>query len=138
MQQMNAIDSTELVQAVDRRTDRKGARPNDQRDVLKKLRHALTPAEAYLVPGHVDVGHQGVQEEPHPCRFEVGAAAVGEVAPVAHLTGDVVRDAADREVRIGVGHDHGDLDQRIQLPHPQRGGDTRVTTADHHHMHIAP
>ena len=48
-------------------------------------------------------------------RLEVGAGAVGQVAPVGDLAGDVVGDAADGEVGVGVGDHQGDLDGRVEF-----------------------
>jgi hypothetical protein len=41
--------------------------------------------------GDVDAGRQGVQPQPEAGGLQVGDGAVGEVAPVRDLTGDVVR-----------------------------------------------
>ena len=51
------------------------------------------------------------------------------------LAGEVVRDAADREVRIGVGHHHRDLDGRVEFAGAQRGGDAGVAAADGDEVH---
>ena len=63
---------------------------------------------------------------------------MGQVAPVGDLARDVVRDAADGEVRVGVGHDHGDLGGRIELARPQRGADAGVTASDGYEVHEDP
>ena len=60
----------------------------------------------------VDAPGDGVKAKAHAGRFQVGDAPVGQVAPVGDLARDVVGDAADGEVRVGVGHDHGDLGGR--------------------------
>ena len=46
------------------------------------------------------------------------------------LAGDVVGDAADREVRVGVGDDDGDLAAGVELAGAQRGADAGVAAAD--------
>ena len=63
--------------------------------------------------------------------------AVGEVAPVGDFAGDVVRDAADGEVRVGVGDHHGDLGSRVEFAGSQRGGDAGVAAADGYQVHGA-
>ena len=60
-----------------------------------------------------------------------------QVAPVGDLARDVVRDAADREVRIGVGDDDRDLDPRIEFAQTQGRTDAGVTSADGDEMHGA-
>src|SRR5438067_1305012 len=60
---------------------------------------------------------------------------MGQVAPVGDLAGDVVGDAADGEVRVGVLQDHGNLGARVQLAGPQGRADARVAAADHDHVH---
>ena len=83
----------------------------------------------------VDSAGDGVEPQRHAGRFEVGDGAVGEVAPVGDLAGDVVGDAADREVRVGVGDDDGDLGGRVELPGAQRGADAGVAAADRNQSH---
>ena len=51
------------------------------------------------------------------------------------LAGDVVGDAADGEVRVGIGQHYGDLRGRVHLAGPQRRADARVTSADHDQVH---
>ena len=50
------------------------------------------------------------------------------------LTGDVVGDAADGEVRVGVGDDHGDLGGGIKFAGAQGSADTGVAATDRDDM----
>ena len=75
-------------------------------------------------------GGEGVQAELHAGGFEVGVGAVGEVAPVGDLAGDVVGDAADGEVRVGVGDDDGDVGRGVEFAGAQGGADAGVAAAD--------
>src|SRR5262249_264672 len=88
-----------------------------------------------LAGGHIDLAGRGVQPQPHPGRLQVGVGSVREVAPVGHLAGDVVGDAADGEVGVGVGGHHGELHARVDLAGPQRGADPRVASPDGANVH---
>lgn len=83
----------------------------------------------------VDTRGEGVQTEVHAGGFEIRVGAVGERLPGLHLAGEVVRDAADREVRIRIGHDNGDVDGRVEFAGPEGGGDSSVASADRYKMH---
>jgi hypothetical protein len=63
--------------------------------------------------------------------FQVGGGAVGQVAPVRDVAGQIVGQPADGEVGEGVGHDHGDLNGWFQFAGSQGGGDAGVAAADH-------
>lgn len=80
--------------------------------------------------GDVDGGGEGVGADLHAGGLEVVEGAVGEIAPVADFAGDVVGDAADGEVRVGVGHHHGDLAVRVEFAGAERRADAGVTAAD--------
>src|SRR5208283_1455801 len=88
-----------------------------------------------LAGGDVDPAGGGVQPQPHPGRFQVGDAAVGQVLPAADLTGDIVGDTADREVGVGVRDDDADLGAGVEFAGPQRGADPRVAAADRYQVH---
>jgi hypothetical protein len=87
------------------------------------------------LPFDVDAGGGGVQPQLHAGRFQVGVGAVGEVAPVGDLAGDVVRDAANAEVGVGVGDDDGDVAAGVEFARAQRGGDAGVAAADGDQVH---
>ena len=123
------------VKPGDRRPDRDGAGADDELVVGHDVRRAVRPGQLERVAGHVDLAGGGVQAQPHPGCLQVGVGPVREVAPVGDLAGDVVGDAADGEVRVGVGHHHGDLGARVDLAGAQRGADARVAAADCHHVH---
>lgn len=55
------------------------------------------------VLGDVDTCGAGVGEHAHAGGGQVVGGAAGQVGPVGDLPGDVVRDTADGEVRVGVG-----------------------------------
>lgn len=80
-------------------------------------------------------GVLGTQEQLQAGCLQLGDAAVREGAPVADVAGDQVRDAADREVGILVGHYDADLGGRVEFAGAQRGGDARIAAADRYHMH---
>ena len=114
---MHAVGGAECVEAVDGRPDGHGAGADDQLVVVDapfaavggRGRRGCWPATSMR-------GGAGVQPQLHPGRFEVGVGAVGEVAPVGDLAGHVVGDAADGEVRVGVGDHHGHLGGRVDRP----------------------
>ena len=94
------------------RTDGDGAGADDERVVGHDVVAAVVRcgrAGGAVGCGDVDAGGGGVQPQLHAGGFQVGGGAVGEVAPVGDLAGDVVGDAADGEVRVGVGDDDGDV-----------------------------
>jgi len=88
-----------------------------------------------LAPAGIDPAGGGVQPQVHPGGFQVGGGAVGQVAPVRHLAGDVVGDAADGEVRVGVRDDDADLGAGVELAGPQGGADPGVAAAGHDQVH---
>jgi hypothetical protein len=60
---------------------------------------------------------------------------MGQVLPMRHLARDVVRDAADREVGIGIGHHHRDIDVGVHFSCPQRRTDAGVASTDGDQSH---
>src|SRR5262249_53550484 len=108
---------------------------HDQLVVADYFFCAIGPGDGELAGGGVDAAGGGVQPQPHPGGFQVRCRAVGQVAPVRHLTGDVVGDAADGEVRVGIRGDHGDVGAWVQFPGARRGADPCVAAADHDQLH---
>ena len=138
VEQVHAVSGAESAgsgQAGDRRADREGTGADDQLVVGEQFLAAAGGGDQQLAGGGVDPACGGVQPQAHPGSFQVGDGAVGQVAPVGHLPGDVVGDAADREVRVGIRDHHADLGGGIQLAGPQRGADPGVTAADHDQVH---
>ena len=135
VQQVYPVRRPELVQPADRRTHRDRAGADDQLVVGNDVLGAVRPGDGQLAAFHVDPAGGGVQPQPHPGGLQVGGGAVGEVAPVGDLAGDVVRDAADGEVRVGVRGHHGDLRARVDLAGTQRGADPGVAAADGDDVH---
>ena len=135
VQQVHAVGGAELVQAADRGPDRDGAGADDELVVADQLVGAAGGGDQELAGGDVDAAGGGVQPQPHPGGLQVGGGAVGEVAPVGDLAGDVVGDAADGEVRVGVRDDHADVGGRVELAGAQRGADPGVAAADHDQVH---
>ena len=138
VQQVHPIggaQGTRTGQAADRGPDRDRAGTDDQLVVAEQFLLAAGGGDQELAAGHVDAPGSGIQPQPHSRGFQVGEAAVGQVAPVSDLTGEVVGDAADREVRVGVFQDHRDIGGRVQLAGPQGRADPRVAAADHDQVH---
>ena len=126
------------VQPGDGRSDRQGAGAHHQPVIGQSLLAAVGVAQPDPMVGHVDAGHRGVQPEAHAGGLQIGVAAVGQVAPVGHLPGDVVGDAADGEVRVGVGHHHRHLHGGVELSGSQGGRDAGVGSADGDNVHGCP
>jgi len=115
VQQVDPVGRAQLVEAGDRRPDRQSTGADNQLVVVQEGLAAVRVTQQQPTAGDVDVGGEGVQPQPHSGRLEVGVGTVREVAPVPDLPGHVVRDAADGEVRVGVGDHHGHLSGRVQL-----------------------
>ena len=138
VQQVHPVGGAEGTgpgQAADRGPDRDRAGADDELVVAQHFLPAVGGADQELAAGHVDAPGGGVQPQPHPGGLQVGDGAVGQVAPVSDLAGDVVGDAADGEVRVGVLQDHRDLGGRVQFAGPQGGADPGVAAADHDQVH---
>ena len=135
VQQVHPVGRPQRGEPGDRRADRDRAGPDDQLVVGDQVLGPVRAGDEELVAGGVDAAGGGVQPQPHPGRLQVGDGAVGEVAPVRDLAGDVVGDAADGEVRVGVGHHHGDIGARVDLAGAERGADAGVAPADGDHVH---
>ncbi len=88
-----------------------------------------------VLSGDVDPRCEGVQAQGHAGGFEVGVGPVGEGLPRLDLAGEVVGDAADGEVRVGVRDDHRHVHRGVEFPRAESGGDTGVTAADDCEMH---
>ena len=102
-------------QPLDRRPHRDRPGAHHECVVADQLLAAAGVADGQPVAGGIDAPSHGVEPELHPRRLEVGDGAVGEVLPAWHLAGDVVGDAADREVGIAVGDHNGHLYARVEL-----------------------
>jgi hypothetical protein len=135
VQQVHAVGRAEGVQAGDRRADGDRAGADDELVVGDGVLGPVVTGDVQQAAAGVDRAGGGVQPQPHPGCFQVTAGAVGQVAPVADFPRDVVRDAADGEVRVGVRAHHGDLGRRVDLAGPQRGADARVTASDGDDVH---
>ena len=135
VQQVHAVIRAQRLQAADRGADRHRASTDDQLVVSKQLLMPAGAGDEELAASDVDPAGGGVQPQPHPGGFQVGGGAVGEVTPVGDLPGDVVGDAADREVRVGVRDDDADLGAGVELAGAQRGADPGVAAADHDQVH---
>ena len=132
---LGGAQGTRTRQAADGGPDRDRAGTDDQLVVAEQILLAAGGGDQELAAGHVDAPGSGIQPQPHSRCFQVGEAAVGQVAPVSDLTGEVVGDAADGEIGVGVLQDHRDISDRVQLAGPQRGADPRVAAADHDQVH---
>ena len=135
MQQMHPVGGAEGVEAVDRRPHGHGSGADHQRVVVDHRFAAVSVPDQEALSGDVDGGGEGVETQLHAGGFKVGVGAVGEVAPVGDFAGHVVGDAADGEVRVGVGDHHGHLGSRVEFTGSQRGGDSGVATADGYQVH---
>ncbi len=138
VEQVHAVigaNSARAGQAADRGPDRDRSRADDQLVVGEQFLGAVGGGDEQLAGGDVDPACRGVQPQVHPGGFQVGDRPVGEVAPVGHLPGDVVGDAADREVRVGVRDNHADLGAGVELAGPERSADARIAAADRYEVH---
>src|ERR1019366_4575929 len=105
-----------IVQAADGRPDRHRASANDELVVAEHFLGAVGGGDQEVAADHVDAAGGGGRGQVHPGGFEVCGGAVGQVAPVGDLAGDVVGDTAYGEVRVGVRDDHADLSARVEFP----------------------
>ena len=137
VQEMHPVVGAEEVESGDRRSDRGRAGADDQRVVVDRFFGAVGGGDDDVVGVGVDSAGDGVEPQRHAGGLEVGGGAVGEVVPVADLAGDVVGDAADRVVRVGVGEHDCDLGGRVELADAERSGDASVATADRNQSHRA-
>lgn len=135
MEQVDAVGDAEVIQSVDGRAHRDCAGADHELVVLDRARGAVPVADDQPLAGNVDVGGVGVQPELHPGGFEVRVRAVREVAPVRDFTRDVVRDAADGEVRVGVCDHDRHLGGGVELSGSQGRGDAGVAAADRYQVH---
>jgi len=138
VQQMHPVGRAEGVgagESLDRRPDGNGPGADDQLVVVEPGKDALFIAELEAPAGGVDRGGGGVQPRAHAGGFQVGVGAVGEPSPVPDLAGDVVRNATDGEVGVGVGDDHGHPRGGVEFTGAQRRADAGVAAADRDYMH---
>jgi hypothetical protein len=136
VQDVHPVGRAEGVQTGDRRPLWHSAGTDDQPVVADlRCRSAAVASAGDTPAGRVDRGHRGVGDQADPCRGQLGGAAVGQAAPVGHFAGDVVRDAADGEVRISVGEHHAHLRVPGKLARPQRRADPGVAAAHNHQPH---
>lgn len=123
-------DHSERVEAVDRGSHGGGASSDHELVVGEQLLASARIAHVELVARDVDSKCGRVEAESHACRLKVGDTAVGEVAPVGDVPGDVVGDSADGEVRVGVPEQDVDLTREVKLASAERGADAGVASAD--------
>lgn len=134
---VDAVLGAKLTQARDAGEGGQCAGADDEL-VVRDLRLPVLVEDRQAALVGVDPGRERVQPQPHARRFQVGVGAVCEGLPGLHVTGEVVRDAADRVVRILVGDDNGHVDRSVQFAGAQRGGDPRVAAADGDDVHDVP
>ena len=127
---MDAVLRLKRVEAVDRRANGNCAGPDDQAVVVEELVLAGSIGDEHLLPFDLDAPGPGVQSQLQAGLFEVGDRAMGEAWPVGDLAGEVVGDAADREVRITVGDDDCHLAVWVELACTQGGADSGVAASD--------
>ena len=100
VQDVHTLGRTELVEAGDRRPDRHGPGADDELVVGDQLVGSVCGRSLERSgPRRVHGAGGRVEPQLQAGRLQVAACAVGQVAPVGHVTRDVVRDAADGEVR---------------------------------------
>ena len=133
VQQVHPVGGAERVGAAepaDGWAGTDGAGAHDQGVVGQLLWGAggVEDVEGVLVD--VDAGGAGVGQHPHAGGGQVGGGAMGQVGPVGDFPGDVVGDAADGEVGIGVGDDHGDIGGGVEFAGAQRRADAGITATD--------
>ena len=133
VQQVHAIVGSERVSAAETGDGWAGADSTgaDDQGVVGQLlwcAGGVEDVEGVLVD--IDAGGAGVGEHPHAGGGQIGGGAMREVGPVGDFSGDVVRDAADGEVRVGVGDDYGDLGGGVEFAGPQGRADAGIAAAD--------
>ena len=132
---MHPIRRGERVEAGDAGVGRKRTGADDELVVGDLLLGPVLAADGEPLACDVDARGEGVQPQAHPGGLQVGGGAVGEGLPGLHFAGEVVGDAADGEVRVGVGHDDGDVDRGVEFAGAQGCGDAGVTSADRYEVH---
>ena len=135
MKYVHAVVGAELIQTSDGRPDRERAGADHELVVVEPVRYPVLVSDGDALPGNVDRCRGGVQPQPHPGGFQVRVRSVGQVSPVLDFTGDVVGNAADGEVRIGVCDNNGDVAGVVELASAQRGRDTRIAATDGNQTH---
>jgi len=119
------------VQPVDRGADRDRPGGHHQPVIGQRPPAAIpTVGDGDLLAGRLDRSGGVVQPQLDTGLFQVGGGAVSQVAPVGHVAREVVGQPTDGEVGIGVGHNHGDLDSRVELAGSQRSCDAAVAAPD--------
>ena len=130
---MNTVRGTERVGAgepLDPGSDRQSAGADHKLVVADRLLTARAGGYEELVAFGVNPLSDRVEAQPHTGRFKIAERAVRELPPVGHLAREVVGDAADREVRVGVVENDVNLARRIEFSHAQCGADPRIAPAD--------
>jgi hypothetical protein len=128
-------DRARAGQTPDRRADADRARPDHQGVIAHLPGAPVRPGQLQAPPLDVDAGGAGVQAQADPGGLQIGTGAVGQLTPIRYVTADVVGDTADGEVRVRVGHHHGDLDPGIEFTGSERGTDPGVAAAHGDQMH---
>ena len=112
VEQMHAVSGAERIGSLEpgnRRTNRHGAGTDDELVVRQRLLDIVVVRDEEPAVARVDTTRDSPEAQLHAGSLEVGNAAVCEIAPVSDLSGDVIRNPADREIGIRVGDDDGDL-----------------------------
>jgi hypothetical protein len=135
MDHVNPVLTPEAVESRYSRAHRERAGPNDERVVSDNAMVSARIDDVDLVSRGIDALGDGPEMKAHARRLEIRCRAVGQVAPIGYLTRDVVGNATDREIRILVGDQDGDVRTRIELASAERGTDARIAPADRHEAH---
>ncbi len=125
-------------QAGDRRAGRDRPGADHEGVVGQQLLSAARAGDRDLAAVGVNAAGDRIEAQYQAGRFKVSGRPVGQVPPVGDVTGHVVRDAADGEVRVRVRGDNGHLGAWAQFPGAQRRADPSVAAAHGDQVHRAP
>jgi hypothetical protein len=103
------------LQAVDRGTHRDRTGADDEPVIAQQPLATVRLGDGDLLAGWVDGSGGVVKEQLDAGLFQVACGAMGQVAPVGHVTRQVVGQPTDGEVGESIGDDHGGLNRWVQL-----------------------
>jgi hypothetical protein len=135
VQHVDAVLGSQPVEAGDRGAA--GVRPGRQEQPVVAERAGPPIVRERQGPlGHLETGDPMVEHQSDAESLEIITATVGEVAPVRHLSGHVVGNTADAEVRVCVGDQQADLHAWIELEAAPGSLDPGIASPDDRYVHL--